>query len=260
MQPRPVPSPPAQPRLPVSTEPQPAAAIPTTAIPIPVTVDICALTVLDGLPHILIVERGLTPFAGQPALPGGFVLPNESLEHAAQRELAEETGIIPPGHLEQLRTYGPLNRDPRGPVLSVAFLLLAPADRIPQAGGDAADARWMPFDENFPQLAFDHMEILHDAVERAQSKLEYSPLAATFCPEEFTITQLRQVYEAVWGIAIDPRNFHRKISTTPGFLESTGKFGGPGPGRPAELFRLARDVSPTDAVLHPPLLRHSVSS
>lgn len=257
MQSRPVPPSPAQPAQSLPVMP---GTIPTTAVPIPVTVDICALTVLDGTLHILIVERGLTPFAGQPALPGGFVLPNETLEQAAQRELAEETGIIPPGHLEQLRTYGPLNRDPRGPVLSVAFLLLAPADRIPQAGGDAADAHWLPLDAKFPRLAFDHMEILHDAVERARAKIEYSPLAATFCPEEFTIAQLRQVYEAVWGTPIDPRNFHRKISTTPGFLESTGRFGGPGPGRPAELFRLADNISPQEAVLHPPLLRHSISA
>ena len=243
------------------TAPVPSA-VPGTAAALPTTVDVVALTVRDGDLHALVVDRLLEPFSGQTALPGGFVLPDETLEQAAARELEEETGLtVPeratgagPWHLEQLRTYGPLGRDPRGPVLSVAYLLLAPAFGLPAAGGDAAEARWMPV-EAVTHLAFDHDQILADGVERARAKIEYSPLAAAFCPPEFTVAELRGVYEAVWSTRLDPRNFHRKATGTPGFLEATGQMGGGGPGRPAELYRLAPGVDPAATVLHPPLLR-----
>jgi len=238
--------------------------VPESAGAFPVTVDVVALTVRSGALHVLLVDRLLEPFCGQPALPGGFVLPGETLERAAARELEEETGLTVPAqaagagpwHLEQLRTYGPLGRDPRGPVLSVAYLLLAPAFGLPAAGGDAAEARWVPVGEQgVEHLAFDHDHVLADGVERARAKIEYSPLAAAFCPPEFTVAELRGVYEAVWGTPVDARNFHRKATGTPGFLEPTGRLGGGGPGRPAELFRLAAGVDPSAAVLHPPLLR-----
>lgn len=245
--------------------------IPRTAGAFPVTVDVVALTVRDGALHVLLVDRLLEPFRGARALPGGFVLPGETLEQAATRELAEETGVSPPAregrptavgqpewHLEQLRTYGPLDRDPRGPVLSVAYLLLAPAFGLPEAGGDAAAAGWYPVPAR--DLAFDHDQILADGVERARAKLEYSPLATVFCHDEFTVAELRHVYEAVWGTRLDARNFHRKATGTPGFLEPTGRVTAEGPGRPAELYRLVPDVSPTAAVLHPPILRPAASS
>lgn len=244
------------------TAPVPSA-VPASAGAFPVTVDVVALTVRDGALQALVVDRLLEPYRGRAALPGGFVLPGETLEQAAGRELEEETRLtVPAGatgtgpwHLEQLRTYGPLGRDPRGPVLSVAYLLLAPAFGLPAAGGDAAEARWVPVGEQSAGLAFDHDGILADGVERARAKIEYSPLAAAFCPPEFTVAELRGVYEAVWGTQLDARNFHRKATGTPGFLEPTGRLGGGGPGRPAELFRLAPGVDPTATVLHPPLLR-----
>ena len=245
-----------------STAPVPPA-VPGTAGRFPVTVDVVVLTVRNAALHALVVDRLLEPFSGQAALPGGFVVPDETLEHAAGRELEEETGLtVPAGttgagpwYLEQLRTYGPLGRDPRGPVLSVAYLLLAPAFGLPAAGGDAVRTRWVPLSGATPDLAFDHQRILADGVERARAKLEYSTLAAAFCPPEFTVAQLRGVYEAVWGTRLDARNFHRKATGTPGFLEPTGRLGGDGPGRPAELYRLAPGADPTATVLHPPLLR-----
>ena len=156
------------------------------------------------------------------------------------RELTEETGVAPRGHLEQLRTYGPVGRDPRGPVLSVAHLLFSPVLDLPRAGGDAAAVRWAPvgpFLEGGAHLAFDHDRILADGVERARAKIEYSPLATAFCPEEFTIAELRRVYEAVWGTRLDPRNFHRKATRSEGFLQATGRVRSEGVGRPAALFR-----------------------
>ncbi|MGF0114987.1 NUDIX hydrolase [Promicromonospora sp. Marseille-Q5078] len=245
--------------------------VPPDAALLPVTVDVVALTVRDDALQVLLVERGVEPFRGVPALPGGFVLPGEGLAAAATRELAEEAGVAPPGHLEQLGTYGPLGRDPRGPVLSVAHLLLAPEFGVVQAGSDAGGVAWRPVAEvlDGATLAFDHARILADGVERARSKLEYSPLATAFCGPEFTVAELRRVYEAVWGVRLDPRNFSRKATGTPGLLEETGRATSGGAGRPATLYRAAREAGFADerddgrddgpasvpAVLNPPLLR-----
>lgn len=230
----------------------------------PVTVDVVALTVRNDVLNVLLITRLIDPFRGMLALPGGFVLPGEDLATAASRELAEETGVDRvPGYLEQLASYGPKGRDPRGDVLTVAHLLLAPDFPVLSAGSDAEHAAWYPVTQVLDgglELAFDHRRILGDALERAKSKLEYSPLGAAFCGEEFTIAQLRAVYEAVWGTRLDPRNFHRKATGTPGFLEDTGRMTAGDAGRPAALFRLveaARPAAgqPSRAVLNPPLMR-----
>jgi 8-oxo-dGTP diphosphatase len=230
----------------------------------PVTVDVVALTVRDGVLNALLITRLIEPYRGKLALPGGFVLAGEDLLEAAGRELAEETGVEHlPGHLEQLGSYGPKGRDPRGDILTVAHLLLAPDFPVLAAGSDAEHAAWYPvrdIQDGTLELAFDHAQILEDALERAKSKLEYSPLGAAFCGEEFTIAQLRAVYEAVWGTRLDPRNFHRKATGTPGFLEDTGRMTTGDAGRPAALFRLAPAArptagQPTRAVLNPPLMR-----
>lgn len=188
---------------------------------------------------------GETPFQGRWALPGGFVKADEDLGAAAARELVEETGLCAQdpaapavgngAHLEQLATYGDPARDPRMRVVSVAHLALAPDLPAPRAGGDANSARWAPVEdllgpeggyapdgEHQAPLAFDHAKILADGVERARSKIEYSSLATAFCPPAFTVGELRRVYEAVWGVVLDPRNFHRKVTGTPGFLVPTG--------------------------------------
>lgn len=236
------------------------APFPSTAAIMPIAVDIVALSIIDGALNTLLIDRALPPYEGLPALPGGFLLDGEDTAAAARRELEEETGIEPPGHLEQLRSYGPTDRDPRGPVLSVAHLLFAPAFTPPRAGGDAAAVHWHRVDEFLSpetpsRLAFDHARILADGVERARAKIEYSPLATAFCPPEFTIAELRAVYEAVWGEKLDPRNFHRKATKSRGFLEATGTAASDGVGRPAALYRLAEGVRPDAAVLDPPLSR-----
>ncbi|MFD5804195.1 NUDIX hydrolase [Streptomyces sp. NPDC127020] len=221
--------------------------------PFAVTVDLAVLTLRSGALHVLLVERGQEPYAGRWALPGGFLLPDESAETAARRELAEETGLadVTGLHLEQLRTYSEPGRDPRMRVVSVAFAALLPDPPEPHAGTDAAEARWMPYDEA-RGLAFDHDRILADARTRVGGRLEYTCLATAFCPPEFTLGELQQVYETVWGAPLDRPNFRRKVLATPGFVEpvpGAARLTG-GRGKPAALYRAG-----TATTLHPPLLR-----
>ena len=192
--------------------------------PIAVTVDLVVLTVREEQFQVLAIRRGEEPFLGQWALPGGFLHPDEDLAVAAGRELEEETSLpADQVHLEQLATYGAPDRDPRMRTVTVAYLALAPDLPTPQAGTDASDAQWRPVDDVLEEggLAFDHAQILRDGVERARAKLEYTALAAAFCPPEFTISELRRVYEVVWGTEIDPRNFHRKVTKTSGVVQET---------------------------------------
>ncbi|QIK72948.1 NUDIX hydrolase [Propioniciclava coleopterorum] len=234
---------------------QPDTAFP----PFAVTVDLVVFTLRDGVLHALVIDRGVEPFAGDAALPGGFVRPDEDLLGAARRELAEETGLLlAGGHLEQLGSYGAPDRDPRMRVVSVAHLALLPDLPTPVAGTDAAGARWVPVEallRGEPALAFDHGAILRDGLERARAKLEYSTLATAFCAEPFTIADLRRVYEAVWGAGVDPRNFHRKVTGAPGFIEPTGATTVRDGGRPAQLYRRG----PATA-LTPPLTRPEPAS
>lgn len=222
--------------------------------PFAVTADLVVLTLRDEALQVLLVRRGGKPYAGRWALPGGFTQVEEDIEDAAYRELAEEAGV---GRaevvLEQLRTYGAPKRDPRMRVVSVAWLALGADLPDPRAGSDAADARWVPVAEVLGEsrrLAFDHAQILRDGVERARAKLEYSPLATAFCRPEFTVGELRAVYEAVWGAPLDPRNFHRKVTGAEGFLIETGERTTRGGGRPAMLYR----AGPAEQ-LSPPILR-----
>ncbi len=232
---------------------------PSAFVPFAVTVDLAVFTVRGGRLHVLLIRRGQEPYAGDWALPGGFVTPRESAESAARRELAEETGlaqdVVAALHLEQLRTYSEPDRDPRMRVVSVAFTALVADLPEPAAegGGDAAHARWVPVAEVGP-LAFDHAVILADARERVGSKLEYTCLATAFCPPEFTLGELQTVYETVWDSALDRPNFRRKVLATPGFVEAVpgaARLTG-GRGKPAALYR----PGPATA-LHPPLLRPS---
>lgn len=220
--------------------------------PFAVTVDVVLLTVRDGALQVLLVERDTHPFQGELALPGGFVQASESLEDAAARRLSQETGVSPrAAHVEQLGAFGAPGRDPRMRVVSVAYLVFAPDVPAPTPGPSTRSVSWVPVASARPG-AFDHALVLAAGVERARAKLEYSPYAASFCGEEFTVAELRRVYEATWGVPLDPRNFHRKVTGTPGFLVPTGSSttAGPGGGRPAALFRRG------DArALHPAMLR-----
>ena len=184
------------------------------------TVDLAIFTIRDGAFTVLLVQRGSDPFRGRWALPGGFVRPQESVEAAAWRELAAETGMSRfPGHLEQLRTYGDAGRDPRLRAVSVAHVAFAPDLPDPTAGSSTTAAQWWAVDdlEEVP-LAFDHAHILTDAIERVRSKLEYTTLATRFVSEPFSLKDLFRVYQAVWGLSPDLPGFRRKVLSTNGFV------------------------------------------
>ena len=210
--------------------------------PFAVTVDIVVMTIMENDLRVLLIRRAEPPFRDSWALPGGFVRPDEDLDTAAARELAEETSINQePGHLEQFGTYGHPDRDPRMRVVSVGYWAIVPDLPAPKGGSDAAYAELVPVAElesGRIRLAFDHDRIVADAIARARSSLEDTTIATHFCPPEFTISDLRRVYDAVWDSKLDPGNFQRKVKQTVGFLKplkQTARSGDKG-GRPAALW------------------------
>ncbi len=166
---------------------------------------------------ILLIERGQNPFQGKWALPGGFVHVDETLDDAARRELQEETGVANV-FLEQLYTFGAVERDPRERVVSVAYYALVNLDEHDlTADTDASNAAWFELDD-LPPLAFDHDHILKMALERLKGKLRYQPIGFELLPKKFTLSQLQHLYELVLNKEIDKRNFRKKILKM-GFLE-----------------------------------------
>lgn len=219
------------------------------------TVDLVILTLRDSSLDVLLIERGVEPDKGMMALPGGFLHDEaEPIPAAARRELTEEAGLDTDAlHLEEFGVYSDPGRDPRGRVVSVAYLAIMPRLPDPVAGTDAADACWARADDVLTGrlgLAFDHQRILADGVERARQKLENSALATAFCGPTFTITELQRVYEAVWGIPLDPRNYYRKIQGARDFVVPADNARRAGAGRPARLFRAGPGT-----VLSPPMIR-----
>ena len=198
-----------------------------------VAVDIVIFTIQSGELKVLLVKRRIPPFHGQHAIPGGFVHDHEDLDDAALRELREETGVSDV-YLEQLYSFGDPKRDPRGRVVSISYFALISADRMLQAGSDAAEAGWWPV-QKLPPLAFDHEEILNYALERLRNKLEYTTVGFQLLPEKFTLTQLQEVYEAILEKKLDKRNFRRKMALLK-ILKPLKEYQRAGR-RPAQLFR-----------------------
>ena len=217
--------------------------------------DMVVLTLRQGVLHVVLVRRAATTEHGKWALPGGFMKRGESAEETAYRELREEVGIKRSEVvLEQLKTYSLPSRDPRPHrVISVAWVVLGAHLPEVHAATDALEAQWVPVEEALEMpLGFDHAEIHADGIERARSKLEYTRLATAFLDGEFSMSELRGVYEAVWGGTLEPANFHRKVLSVDGFVEATGESRS-GRGRPAKLYRAG-----SARTIYPPLTRASV--
>lgn len=204
------------------------------------TVDIVIFSLRENRLQVLLIRRADEPFAGQWALPGGFVGMEESLEEAASRELLEETGIQE-AYLEQLYTYGDPGRDPRGRVVTVAYYALIPADaRVCMEGGsDASQAGWFAVDA-LPELAFDHAAIIAYATRRLRYKMEYSAAGFELLPDEFTLSELQHTYEMILRENLDKRNFRRRILEAE-IIEPTAHMRS-GEGRPARLYRYRPDA------------------
>jgi 8-oxo-dGTP diphosphatase len=201
-----------------------------------VTVDVVIFTIVDDDFKVLLIERGIEPYQGMWALPGGFVSIDESLRRAAWRELKEETGVHA-AFLEQLGAFGHPDRDPRERVITVAYYALIPFDRLePKAATDARKAELFSMNE-LPELAFDHAKILRRAHEKVQAKIDEPIVALQLVPESFTLSELQRVHEHILGTSLDKRNFRKKILALD-LLTPTGEERRDGPHRPAKLYRV----------------------
>ena len=249
----------------VTASPTAAGYDPHAYPPFAVTVDIVLMTIVEAELRILLIQRGPdtypVEFRHRWALPGGFVRADEDLDVAALRELAEETGINQPGHLEQFGAYGHPERDSRMRVVSVGYWAITPDLPVPRGGTDASHAEFVPVTElegGRLRLAFDHDRIADDAIATARTSLKHTTIATRFCPPEFTIRDLREVYNAIWGTELEAGNFQRMVNPKnpkakrKGFLIPVeGQSVPPRDkvGRPAQLF-----TAGTAKYLRPPLL------
>lgn len=190
----------------------------------------------DGV-SVLLIQRKYDPFKGSWAIPGGFVLENESLEEAVERELFEETGIKV-NYLEQLYTFGEPGRDPRQRIISVAYFGLVKTSQYQElkASTDAENAKWFSI-KRLPQLAFDHKEILSVAINRLRAKISYQPIGFELLDRKFPFSDLEKLYTALLDRDINRRNFSKKILSFD-FLEETGEVTKPeGKGRPSKIYQ-----------------------
>lgn len=199
-----------------------------------------ALDAKEGTLRVLLIKRGREgePYYGCWALPGGFLVMDEDLDTCVRRELEEETGVKL-SYLEQLYTFGRPDRDPRGRVITTAYLALVRPDEITvKAADDADDFVWADI-HSLPPLAFDHEEIIQKALDRLKSKILWQPIGMELLPDRFTLTEIQQVYELVLGRPLDKRNFRRKILKF-GVLQPVNGITTRENGRPAQMYQFDR--------------------
>ena len=173
-----------------------------------VTTD-CVIFGFDGTNlKVLLIERGIEPFKGKWALPGGFLKLDESAEQGAQRELKEETGLET-AYIRQFHTFSDPDRDPRERVITIAYYALVRLQEV-VGGDDAARAEWFDLDD-VPPLAFDHHRILNMATSELRRQIHFEPIGFELLSKQFTIKQLQMLYEAILGVKFDRRNFYKKM-------------------------------------------------
>ena len=199
-----------------------------------VTVDTVVFTIEENELKILLIKRRNEPFRGLPALAGGFLQPNERLEDAALRVLADKAGLQNV-YLEQLYTFDEMFRDPRGPVISVGYFALTPRNSIVFKNDKQIEEPGLYSLKHLPKLAFDHQSIIAYALKRLRAKLEYTNIAYSLLPKQFTLSQLQKTYEIILGLKLDKRNFLKKYLSL-GLIEQTDKFFSAGRQRPARLY------------------------
>lgn len=206
--------------------------------PIGLSADPVVFTLVDGGLCVLLARRLEEPQRGIFALPGGFVGADEAPEETAERKLREKTGVGSV-HLEQLRTYGDPDRDPRGWLPSIASMALVAPEALPDERPAERDASWQPVDD-LPPLALDHARIVDDALWRLRARVAekgwFVRVGGGLLPEAFTLGQAQRLYEALRGEPVDTANFRRDVRAT-GLLEATGELHSEGPGRPGKLYR-----------------------
>ncbi|HEV8052351.1 MAG TPA: NUDIX domain-containing protein [Parachlamydiaceae bacterium] len=186
----------------------------------PISVDSVVFGYTEGGLMVALIERKKDPFAGMWAIPGGFMEGNETVEETALRELQEETGIKDV-YLEQFHVFNKPGRDPRGPTVTIALFALINSDHCHLiATEDAAKAKWWPA-YKLPHLAFDHDEIYEKALEALRIAMRTRPLAFELLPKEFTLTHLQDLYEQVFDIKLDKRNFRKKVAKMD-FIQASG--------------------------------------
>ena len=202
-----------------------------------VTTD-CVIFGYDGKDlKLLLVERGIPPFKGMWALPGGYLQMDEDAIDGAKRELFEETGLRD-AYIEQFRTFSAVDRDPRGRVITIAHLALVRISEV-KGGDDAAKAQWFPL-KDVPQLAFDHDMILREAMKALRQKIHFEPVGFELLPDVFTMPQLQHLYESILDVRFDRRNFASKMLHL-GILEDTGDRQAGAPSRVPATYRFNKD-------------------
>lgn len=201
-----------------------------------VATDMVIFTVREKQLMVLLIQMKKQPFTGMWAMPGGLIGVNESIDDAAKRILFQKTAMKDQ-YLEQFATFGEVNRDPFGRVVSVAYIALVPSDKvILQTTPEYADIAWFPVSAT-PSLSYDHAPMLEVAREQLKYRLLHSHIASSLLPEQFTLTELQSIYEAILGQKLDKRNFRKRILAMD-FIKSTGKTRSGATHRPAELYRM----------------------
>lgn len=198
-----------------------------------VAVDAAVFTIINGELNLLLIKRKNKPFQGKCALPGGFVEKGEEFEDAVTRELCEETSVSNV-FLKQLGAYGGVKRDPRGRVIAIAYLALISADQELHATSDAMDAKWYPT-HSLPALAFDHAQIVSNALETLRYEIQTTNIALQILPKKFTLSALQSLYESVLDKKLDKRNFRKRIKEFD-LLKETNESFCEGAHRPAKLY------------------------
>lgn len=207
---------------------------------IKVAVDAVVFGYKEETLFVLCIKQKYGPLAGTWVLPGGLVKDDEGLQNAVKRELKEETNVEL-GYMEQLYTFGDdVNRDPRGRVITVAYLGLVDPKRLEiKADSDALEARWFEF-EDLPEMGFDHRDIIQKGIQRIRAKVHYEPIGFDLLEKEFFFSELEGLYRTISGRELDRRNFRRKIMSFE-FLEELGKYPLEGKGRPANKYRFIEE-------------------